>query len=210
MKTWLIEHALNELPPCKRLSPITFKSPYKMHLYKLSQCGEIFNKEENALSTNGRRLSLALVSPSQLPDHPSISYFHNELGLIECNLVYVGIGYLSEHEWQSLTDFHCVVFNARWRRKTKSKWFSFDDKLLSKHTNPYVIGCLDDHDKLHFSHIETVLDEFSRSLDQRKHAVLDYEDTMVSPRICFPTYSPNTREIMKLEIIFISQHAFPN
>lgn len=197
MKRWLIEHALNELPPCKSIPPEAFKKPYKVHLYKLSQCGAKFRQEEKSLLSDDRRLSLALALPSPLPDSiPSISFDHCELGRIQCCLVSHGAEELSDYQWELLTDFHCVVFNARWRRKSKSKWFCFDEQLLSKHSNPYVVGCLGDNNKLDWDYIEVILDEFSRSIDERKLVVQQCGNIMTSPRIWCPTYNPNASYIV--------------
>lgn len=196
MKHWLVEKALNKLSPCKVIPPIAFNRSKKVHLYKLTQSGQRFSNEEMSITSGNRRLSLALISPSLLPrDLPSISFVHNELHSIECNVIYLGTIELSDLEWATLTDFHSALQNVRWRRKTKSRWFSFDEKLLSETRNPYVVGCLDEKDKLDWEHIDVILDEFSRSLDARKLAVEEYS-TMASPRICCPTYSPNTLYIL--------------
>lgn len=195
MKQWLVEKALTKLPQCKVIPPISFNHAEKVHLYKLAQSGQRFSEEEMSIASNSK-LSLALVSPSLLPSNiPPISFVHNELDLIECAVVYLGTIELSDLEWATLADFHSSLQNLRWRRKTKSRWFSFDEKLLAECRNPYVIGCLDENDELDWNRIDLILDDFSRSLDARKLAVEEY-CTMNSPRICIPTYSPNTFYIL--------------
>lgn len=197
MKVWLIEHALKELPSCTALPSSTFRSPYKVYLYELLQRGKGFSEEEKNLSSDSRSLRLALALPNRLPENiPLVSYTHRELGLIECNFSFLDVVELSNDEWEILTDFHCVVFNARWRRKSKSKWFAFDDKLLLTHQSPYIVACIDDKKKLDWSYIETILDEFTRPLDLRKKVVQDYSDQLAVPRVCCPEYNPNTSYIM--------------
>lgn len=196
MKIWLIEHALNELPRCQVLSSYKHKTPCTVYLYKLVQHGKTFHEEEMSLS-NGRKLALAFASLGPLPDNlPSLSYFHSELGDIKCSLAYVGSQQLSQHDWDRLTDFHCVLFNARWRRKSKSRWFAFDDDLLSKRNHPYVVACLDGDDKLNWECIGTTIDDYSRSINERKRAVQDYNGDLVTPRVCCPIYSPNISYIV--------------
>ena len=198
MKAWLIDHALDELPPCKVLRSSAFGShPYKVYLYELVQRGDGFCKEETTLSGDKGGMRLALVLPKRLPENiPSISCDHREFGLIECNFSFLDIVQLSNREWEILTDFHCVLFNARWRRKSKSNWFKFDDKLLLDHQSPYIVACIDDKKKLDWDYIETILDEFTRPLDVRKKAVQDYRNQLAMPRICCPEYNPNTLYII--------------
>eukprot|EP00804_Cyclotella_cryptica_P016705 CCRYP_002011-RB/>CCRYP_002011-RB protein AED:0.04 eAED:0.04 QI:412/1/1/1/0.83/0.85/7/239/1584 len=203
MKSWLIENALNDIPPCEVIPLRSSETPRKstpivVYLYKLTQYGKIFNEEENSFSSgDDKKFRLALASLSPLPDDfPILSYHHSELGCIECNVSFVGHEQLSEYQWDRLTDFHCVVFNARWRRKSKPRWFSFDDDLLTKHRNPYVIGCLDSNDEVHWRFIDSIINDFSRSEDSRKKAVRSYDSKLISPRVCCPIYNPTTAYIL--------------
>lgn len=203
MKSWLIENALHEIPSCKDTPLCSFQTPCEsttivVYLYKLSQYGNTFSEEEKSFSScNDSKVRLAVASLSPLPgDLPILSYCHSELGCIECTLSYVGTEELSEYDWHRLTDFHCVIFNARWRRKSKRRWLTFDDELVSRHRNPYVIGCLNSNDEIHWRYIDSIIDDFSRSEDERKEAVRSYDGTLVSPRVCCPTYNPTASYIL--------------
>lgn len=196
MKEWLLEKALLKLPSIKRQRQINY-TPNTVYVYSICQSGARFSEEENRLRDRGPgELQLALISLSALPQNlPTYSFRHKELGAIECQISYCGKISLSTNEWKELTDFHCIIFNARWRRK-KAR-FCFDERLLLNHNQaviPYIIGCLNSGGGIDWALIRTTIAEFARSKEAREKAADG--SSMLGPRVWSPSYSPGVSYIV--------------
>ena len=199
MEQWLLEKALMRLPSCKRQRPMSVGAPHKVYVYGICPSGDSFKQEERELlhKQQSGAVRLAYISFSLLPENlPVYSFKHTELGLIVSQLTYCGKLDISTPEWKELTDFHCIVFNSRWRRK-KTKQFFFDERLLTNQGQvipPYIIGCLTIDGSIDWKLIRETMREFSRSLDAREEAART--GSLVRPRIWSPSRYPGVPYIV--------------
>ncbi len=126
MQSKLLGVALTELFASGKAAPQ--KSPpqpgdsNQVFVYKISQHGETFDQNDQAVGGNGR--SLCLITLTKFAkDIPTFRFTHLELGDTTCDIEKPKILTLSHDEWNLCTRFHTALMNIRWRKRSKSAFY---------------------------------------------------------------------------------------
>jgi ERCC4-related helicase/dsRNA-specific ribonuclease len=131
-------------------------------------------------------------------DYSPYKHYHKQLGYWTCKL---GDRYdvaLSKEQCALLSVFFVVIFNARWKRRTKSGEFVLRSSDWSYAIPDYRIGCIDSSGQFAWDLMTQVIAESKRTEEERIAAVQSYNSIveLVSPRLWTPLYDKTNRYLV--------------
>ena len=238
-RIWL-QKVLLQLPPPPTLAnyycqPNVVEGRTQVYLYPLFQTGNFFIQHNVRLHGRGRHLGV--LSFSRLPDVQSLSFQHTELGVVSCDLGIEVQLCLNEMEFRCCTKFYSVLMNARWRRRTGRKYFTYayEPNIVDRNNviPKYIVVSLTEGGGLDLERMQKVVSEYHRGKKSRISAVMSAsgsalrakESTMVmenddevcamngnksEPRLWAPIYSPNNTYISFSPSSLLCSASFPN
>lgn len=143
MQNKLLGVALTELftsgkkPPQKCPPMPTTKND--VYIYKILQTGDFFEQNDKVLSGDGRSLCLVTLVPLVLGSS-NMTFQHIEIGEIRTEMMDAKMKQLDGDEWDLCTEFHTVLMNARWRKRTGTSFYSYNkEKVEEGILPPYVV-----------------------------------------------------------------------
>lgn len=173
-----------------------------LYQYAIFTEGERINQVRSILNKNYIRL--AFLALQQLPMIPTLSYMHADFGNAACRLGSEKIIECQQADYDVLMDFYLLIWNARWKRRTKDEVFVEGDKGQSSSVVPlYVIGCLNEMGDLDWSLMKALIEEGRRDkteCDEEGNVLLN-GTILDAPRLWYPCYDE-----MSLYIAYGSAH----
>ncbi len=209
MKELLLEKALIDLPLVEKV-PRPISRAVDVHIYRINQSGYIFGQHEVDFRSRGRSLALFSTEPIH-GNIPSVSFTHRELGQVDCSLDYCQVTTVDDTQWQSLTLFHTILFNVRWRRKRKaSTVLCFDESHFCDKPFPcYVVGCLQNDNIIDWPQIQRLICHYLSLPEAKQDAVQHGQEEIHFPTVWSPTYAPNASYIVYGPAGKTCQECFP-
>lgn len=165
----------------------------KFFVYPLIQKNSRIANLQRILKGKGH--SLSIVSTTLLPDIPAMSVFHPGFGSVRCSLGEHHIAELSEAKYQIIAQFTKLLFDARWRKRSKN--FFFRVKNLTDHASLIPInfvGALGRGGELDYVQMAILNNEAKRSESARIAAVRCSSNTeaLAEPRLWSPIYDKHS------------------
>ncbi|KAL7572338.1 hypothetical protein ACA910_021553 [Epithemia clementina (nom. ined.)] len=161
----------------------------KLYLHPVVQVGETLHGYLKQLNPGGRKLGILSWTP--IVDIPKYEYSTGQLGDIEMTL---GEGFpicCSHIEIETASRFFDLIWNARWKRRTRDNHFQCSAGSTSYFV--YRIVCLDRENKLDWEHMNELIKESERPSDERMEIVriIDTKNPLPCPRLWSPRYDEN-------------------
>jgi hypothetical protein len=170
-------------------------STRKFFVYPLNQENSRMKKLQKILqSEEGQQLAIISTTDVLCDITPPANFLHPGFGQVCCSLGKCFSFLCSPREFQVIERFFKFLFDARWRRRTKSFYFrSKDFGGLSTSIAPYFVGCLSPSGELDWAVMESLVSESRRSKAERIEAVRSTSDVQgfPRPRLLSPLYDPN-------------------
>ena len=160
----------------------------RAHVYAFSCKGDGIEQLFQRLGHHPR-LGLLLWEP--LEQDCSFNRMHGLFGSVRIDLAFTKSVDLVDPDVYLLERFYEVVFNFRWRRRTREG--EFHVRRLMREDLPFcLLGCIDDNGDLDTSTMRAMVGDWERSQECRKNAVslLDPGSALSKPRIWVPEYDP--------------------
>lgn len=217
MQEKLISVALTKLAthrkrPPQIASPIVRSRGRTVYLYQIQQCGKIFEQHDDVLGDDGMSLCIVSVKPMDLT-RTDLSFSHVEIGGIHIQVKEHSVEIINDKDWDCCTKFHTVLLNGRWRKRTGSSFYVYNESKIRDRILPfYVVGCLTKRGLLDLKRMLSVVLEYGRNIEERKAAVKAYNRKydLQSPRIVCPVYDPNVNYILYGPSKLTCAAAFPD
>lgn len=185
------EEPLNIAIPRLRGFDETSKSK-KFFVYPLIQKNSKIDELHKILRGKGH--SLAIISTEKLPLVPAMIVSHQGFGTVECSLGDVHETECSEAKFQIIAQFTKLLFDSRWRKRSKHLFFRVKDLADQSSFIPITfVGALGEKGELDYIQMANLNNEAKRSESARIAAVHRSSDTegLLEPRLWSPLYDKN-------------------
>ena len=174
--------------------PTPTKGRISLYLYPIKQSGDAFVQSLHDLNPQKRQLGLVTWVPLEM--HVPIFQYNDALfGIIQSELDACIEIQCSCDETKVLTDFFELIWDARWRRRTKRNRFVCLDPSQTHFA--YRVACLHDG-KLDFSSMKGLVRESQRSKEERIRATLNASEIEIlpRPRLWCPVYDEHATYVV--------------
>ena len=164
----------------------------KFFVYPLIQKNSRIDKLHKILKGKGH--SLAIISTEQLPAVPAMTVSHQGFGAVECSLGKIQEIECSEAKFQIIAQFTKLMFDSRWRKRSKNFFFRIKELTDQSTFIPITfVGALGEQGKIDYVQMANLNNEARRSESARIAAVRCSSDTegLPEPRLWSPLYDKN-------------------
>lgn len=216
MKEKLVSVALTKLATHRKqpktASPIMGSRGLKVYVYQIQQRGNTFEQNDYVVGGDGMSLCITSTQPIDLT-LTDMSFNHIEIGGIHVQVKEHTVEIINNDDWDCCTKFHTVLLNARWRKRTGSSFYVYNESKIKDGILPcYVVGCLTEKGFLDFKRMLSVVSEYSRSIEEREAVVKAYNRkcNLQRPRIVSPVYDHNVSYIVYGPSNLTCAAAFPD
>jgi len=164
----------------------------KFYVYPICQSNARMARLFHLLRSKGH--SLAIISTEVLPPIPGMVVHHATFGMVTCSIGDMLSVECTEKEFEIIVRFFKLMFDSRWRRRTKNVFFrpkQFNKLVAAKPS--LFIGCISAASQLDFQMMDLLLIESRRSEAERINAVRSASDItgLPEPRLWAPLYDKN-------------------
>ncbi len=173
------------------LPSLTDKTPCYIGI--LCMEGERLEEMRKVLGNFGRSLALVCFEPLLEPKEMSVlQHDHPQFGRLACSMKRGAPIQCTKNQIALLREFFVVLFNARWKKRTKDGVFELRESNESMITPPYVVGCVDAQHNLDWMYMQKIVDESKRDAAELKAAAQQVSNVqpLVRPRLWIPDHDP--------------------
>lgn len=165
----------------------------EIFIYSINYTSKKFSSFEQKMGGNGHKLCLVAFEPMET-EIPSLNLRHLEIGAVSMSFGKQIDSTCSRAEFSILERTFILLFNERWRRRSRNMYFKLREKSDYEATfMPYLIGILSKEDMLDWAFMNQLLSEGERTEMERKQAVMkrSIHSRLQKPRLWRPIYDPH-------------------
>lgn len=157
--------------------------------------GTRMDETRRALGNVGRSLAIVSFQPLwESGESPVLQHDHLQFGSISCFLKKGPTLQCTKDQIKLLREFFVILFNARWKKRTKEGVFEFPNPNDNNPmiTPPYVVGCVDCQQNLDWVYMQKIIDEIKRGPEELKETAQQASSTqpLPYPRLWTPDDDP--------------------
>jgi endoribonuclease Dicer len=155
--------------------------------------GERMEETRKSFGNFGKSLALVCFEPLLEPKEMSVMHHdHPQFGRLACSMKKAAPIQCTKSQIALLREFFVVLFNARWKKRTKDGVFKLRESNESMITPSYVLGCIDDQHNLDWMYMQKIVDESKRNAAELKAAAQQVSkgQPFVRPRLWIPDHDP--------------------
>ena len=170
-------------------SDLSLTRTLNLYLHRIIQVGETLDGYLKELNPAGRQLGILSWKP--IDEIPEYGYSTGQLGTM-INKLGEGVPVTcSSTEVETVSKFFDLIWNARWKRRTKDNHFRCNPASSSYFV--YRVVSLNNEGNLDWEHMNQLIEESERTRDERIDSVrnIDLKNPLPCPRLWCPRYDEN-------------------